>query len=129
MRSEADAPTRFANVDIDVHGETGVAEFITALGRKAIPMYREPTWASFELNDTFSDAQSCLDALTAAIENLSPEARSLWDGFRRRTVNIGVRAGTRPHSTEFGISQTTMAALAAIGCEITFTVYAPSAAD
>lgn len=125
MCSHETEPTHFLNVDFDLESERGIAELMEALGRKVIVLCQTDTLASFELCREHESVEACLSKFASAIECLPPSARSIWDGCARRTANVGIQAGLQPRSAEFSISRPVIMAFAAIGCDLTFTIYAP----
>lgn len=120
-------PTHFLNVDFDLESDRSIADLTVALGRKVIILCQTDRLVSFELFSDHKSIETCLTKFACAINDLPPNARRIWDGCTRRTANVGIQAGFRPHSIEFSISHLTIGALTEIGCDLTFTVYAPLA--
>lgn len=124
---QAGPSTRFLNVDVAIGGGPEVAALLAALGDRVVALHASETAAVFELGEQHASAETCLQALAAMVEGLSRSERTLWDGLRRRTADIGIQAEARPHEAHVPVFPGTLARLAAIGCGLALTIYAPPA--
>ena len=118
--------TEFLNVDVDVWSAASLQPLIAALGRSVSVHYvgREGRkyGAHFALTSPPS-ADRAIRKLAKMIAGLRGEARRSWTGARRRVFNIGLQAGTVPHSIEFQVSEAAVQAVARVGGEIVVTIY------
>ena len=128
------ALTRFLNVDLDIEVKQGLSVLLAGLkgpielkGPMYV-LYETETFASLELNSDFEnilDLDETIVGIVHVVQQLSKEARSVWDQCDHRTFNIGIQAGRTPHQTVFSISPETAALLVGVRGEIGITVYAP----
>ena len=118
--------THFLNVDLDLCGESGLDELLDAFGSAVLVMNRNSDdFVSLGIAQTHPQSvEETILAFFNLIQQLPPDARAVWDNCTTRCMNIGVQAGTTPHSESFHISDKTISLLSAIKAEIVFTVYA-----
>lgn len=116
--------TKFLNVDLEVRREAGLDDLIDALEASCFVMdYDEGKWASLELNEEPQSPADAISKFHAAIMALEPSQRALWDETQKRCFNIGIHAGAGPHQAFFRLSPETLALVAALKAEVTFTIY------
>lgn len=120
--------TTFLNVDLDVRAKAGdLAEFLRSIAPSVIVLHQTKQEASIELTSDFPSLEETVIGWIELIEGLPPQVRNAWDELEFRKLNIGIQAGCEPHAAAFTISGKTVALLACVFLEITFTVYAPLA--
>jgi len=121
--------TYFLNVDLDICSKADIGTLVTALGRKVIVLHagriRQAHCVHLELAKTAKTADAAIRGFCDLIEALPKPERDLWNAAKARDFNIGVQAGTEPHSTEFALAVETLKSASELGARIVFTVYAP----
>ena len=119
--------TYFINIDLDIAWDgdfSAIAPLLLELEPFAYVLNPGPQpFATLELNDQPKTPEEAILAYHHAIEALSPQARGVWNALSKRSLNIGIQAGERPHSAEFTLSQSAVAYAAAIGAQWIITVY------
>ena len=119
--------TNFLNVDIDLRGDAGdVATFLRFVESSVVVLLHSGGDASIEIAKEYKSLDLTILEMVGLIETLSPEAKTIWKRLEYRRANIGIQAGAEPYAAEFAISAMTLEAIAALGFEIKFTVYAPT---
>jgi hypothetical protein len=121
--------THFLNVDLDIHSSRDLQALVTNLGQKVIVLYagriKRTYRAHLELAKITKTADATIRCFCALIKALPRVDRDLWNSAKVRDLNIGVQAGTQPHSCEFVVALETFKAAHELGARIVFTVYAP----
>ena len=125
MSSKDRSVTEFLNVDLDISAQAGLETLLDAMASSVIILNQTAKTASIELSEGYSSLEETTVKLVELINSLSPEARTIWGQCERRSLNVGIRAGIEPHSSEFAISKETVSALTDAGFDVVFTVYAP----
>ncbi len=116
----------FQNVDLDLTFAGDVELLLRELGESAMQLNRIETFASFDLRDGFvASADEAIAGFAELVRGLSPEARAVWDGCLRRTMNVGVDGPVESQSFLFGVSSRSIASLVELGADLVFTVYRP----
>lgn len=118
--------THFLNVDLDIRGESGLDELLDAFNPAVIvPNQDGKNFVSLEIARAHPQSvDETILVFCNLVQQLPPEVRAVWDNCTMRCMNIGIQAGTKPHSECFHISGKTISLLSAIKAEIAFTVYA-----
>ena len=121
--------TRFLNVDLDIYSKRDLQALTTALGKNVIVLHvgriGRTHHARLELAKTTKTADATIRGFCALIEALPKVEREAWDAAKARDFNVGVQAGTQPHSSEFVLEPETLSAACELGARIILTVYAP----
>jgi hypothetical protein len=118
--------THFLNVDLDIQLDSGLSALIDSAQDSVIVLNRTETSASIELAQEYKSIDETVTAYVAFVESLSAPAKHLWSRCSIRSLNIGIRAGMSPQVERFNLSQSALASIAAIGCEVEISIYAPS---
>ena len=122
------ATTHFLNVDLDIYSKADLHPLVTALGKKVVVLHvgriRQTHSAHLELAKITKTADATIRGFCSLIEALPQLERGLWNAAKVRDFNIGVQAGTQPHSTEFDLPPEALKAAHELGARIVFTVYA-----
>lgn len=125
--------THFLNVDLDIYSRADLQPLVSALGKKVMILHlgrvRQTHCAHLELARITKTADATIRGFCSLIEALPKSERNLWNAAKVRDFNIGVQAGTQPHSTEFALAVETLRASYQVGARIVFTVYAPGAPE
>jgi hypothetical protein len=118
--------THFLNVDLDIQLDSGLSALIDSAQESVIVLHRTETSASIELAQEYKSIDETVIAYVAFVESLSAPAKHLWSRCSIRSLNIGIQAGMSPQVERFNLSQSALASIAAIGCEVEISIYAPS---
>ncbi len=121
--------THFLNVDLDIYSRYDLQPLVRAFGRKVIALHvgrdRRRYCAHLELSRFSKSADSTIRAFCGLLKSLPSAEQDLWSAAQARDFNIGVQAGTHPHSSEFALAAKTLKAVHELGARIVLTVYAP----
>lgn len=122
--------TMFLNVDLDVWSHAPLEDLVSAFGRRVVVLSvgkeGRQHGAHLEVAVSPRDADRTIRRFVMLVDSLPRPSRRMWDAARVRQFNIGVQAGTSPHAWELSLKPTTVEAVASIGAQIAFTVYAPA---
>ena len=117
--------TRFLNVDLDIRAKYGLEELLEAFGSKVIDLKcQNEGCLSLEAAEQSQSVDGAILEFFNIICALPPKERSIWDVCEKRSMNIGIQAGTFPYSENFCLSSETIKILSSMNVEIIFTVYA-----
>lgn len=125
------APTRYANVDLDVYADVPLDGFVRALGEEALVLYVGGTRRKYEAHVELASSRMAISAddtiveLIRLIRGLPRVHRQTWNSARRREFNLGIEAGLEPHSFELSLQPRTLKAIADVRGVLVITVYAP----
>jgi hypothetical protein len=130
---ECHGKSRFLNVDLDLHGTEGRDRLIAAVGDDVVVLNRdqlhEMAFAVLELREPPVSIDDAIRRFSEAIGNLLPDLCKVWNGLEKRTMNVGIEAGRLAHSTEFAVSENTLATLIELRCDLAFTIYRADEAE
>jgi hypothetical protein len=121
-----ESKSHFLNVDLDIQLDSGLSELIDSARDSVIVLNQTQTSASIELAREYKSLEQTVAAYVALVESLSAPAKYLWSQCSIRSLNIGIQAGMSPQVERFNLSQSSLASIAAIGCEVEISIYAPS---
>jgi hypothetical protein len=79
--------------------------------------------ASFSGAGMYVGADRAINAFCSLVENLSEEARKVWDGCCTRIFDIGYESGSTPRSFRSEVRAATVQWVAAVGASIAVTIY------
>lgn len=117
-------PTKFLNVDLDLHAKYGLDILLKALKPNVITLnYDKIGFASVEALKQPKSIDSAILAYFRMIQALPPRARTVWENCEKRTMNIGIYAGQTPHQKYFCLSEKTISRLLSLRATVVFTVY------
>jgi len=129
VHKDRSSATHFLNVDLDIYSRHDLQPLVRAFGRKVIALYVGPDrrryCAHLELARFSKSADSTIRAFCGLLKSLPSAEQDLWNAAEGRDFNIGVQAGTHPHSSEFALAAETLKAAHELGARIVLTVYAP----
>jgi hypothetical protein len=117
--------TQFLNVDLDIRARAGLEELLRSMAPSVIVLSQSEHFASVELNEEALSLEETVVKFIELIESLSPAMRDIWNRCERRSLNIGIQAASKPHSSTFALSERIVSLIAAVKLEVVFTVYAP----
>jgi hypothetical protein len=124
MPSKEESATHFLNVDLDIRARAGLEELLRSMAPSVSVMNQSEHFASVELNESLSLEETVVRFIEL-IESFSPAMRDIWNRCEWRSLNIGIQAGSKPHSSDFALSERIVSLIAAVKLEVAFTVYAP----
>ena len=120
--------TQFANVDLDLRLRGDLSPVVAALGKRVLVIHEHKArgrhWVRLILIQPRSP-EHAIRRLAALLAGLPPSARrSLKEA--KKEFDIGIEGGHEPASAEWVLSTEVMAAVAALGARLRFTVYSTS---
>jgi hypothetical protein len=124
-------PTRFLNADLEIFSESPLQPLIDEIGERAFllhggPFSEEfPYMASYEIDH---DPESKTpDALILAfcdlISSFSPESRLLWDGARKRVIDLGYEVPPGCERIQDSIPSIALLTMAGLRIDLAWTIY------
>jgi len=118
-----DSRSCFLNVDLDLEFEGDIGPLIVGFGSAVTELHRREGFASLELRRTQPEnADEGIEGWHRLVTALGRRTRALWDGCRRRSMNVGVDAPAS-HSVEFPVSRGSIERLHELGADLVLTVY------
>lgn len=116
--------TKFLNVDLDLHSESGLTQLIDALGSAVVDLEREEeNRASVELAEQPQSIDEAVLAFYNLIKSFPPKVRTIWDHCEVRSMNIGIQVRSSPYPEGFKLSSNTISLLSSINAEVVVTAY------
>ena len=117
---------RYLNVDLEIESKNDLSKIVEEFGEDVIVLYCGETrgyqHASFEAPNT-ADADDIINHFCLLVEELTKEAREVWDGCCSRVMDVGFESGTSPQNFRSEIRASTVQRVAAIGASIVITIY------
>ncbi len=126
--------TNFLNVDLDLHSDQPLDDFIAAWGDTVHVLHHgtsEDGWL-LSLEVVRADCltvEATLQGFFRCIERLPPALSRRFAELKGRTFDIGIQAGEQPTRWHSACSPATLATLAALDAQLVITVYAPYVDD
>jgi len=119
---------RYLTVDLDIESKQDLAGLVQDLGEDVMVLHNGPAktfnHASFELAyDSYSGPDEAISGFCVLIENLSPEARTIWNNCFTRLFDVGFECGSAPNRFWFELRPQTIQRVAAIGASIAMSIY------
>ena len=126
------ADIAFLNVDLDVESDHSLDALVADLGEDVVVLHhgqaRGLHVASFE-TATDATAEATILQFCLLLENLSEEARAVWEGCCTRTFDIGFDSGDSPSSLRSVLHPRTVKRVADLGAAVVVTIYARRPGD
>jgi hypothetical protein len=124
-----DKTIHYLNTDLDLISPadlTGLARAFRSRG--VFPLHvthgEDGKWyATFETSDQFTEPETNIAAMVAAVESLLPQHRSIWHACTQREFNVGYDCGDEPWAFNQGLSCELLGRIAAIGASLRWTLY------
>lgn len=101
----------------------GVSTFGVTKTEQAEGGTRPLSYANFNTDEQYDDLEQNVVALLAAVESLDRDERTAWRNCVRREFNVGYDCGDEPWAFNQGLSEQTIARLAAASAELRITLY------
>jgi hypothetical protein len=117
----------YLNTDLQIESLADLTIIVEELGEEMFVLFngqaRGYNMVSFETNDSHSSADETINHFCLLIENLSPQARIVWDGCVVREFDIGYQGGDSGNSFRSELRAMTVKRVAALDAHITVTIY------
>lgn len=121
---------RYLNTDLEIESKNDLSKIVQEFGEDVIVLHcgeaRGYQLASFEIPGTTASADETINYFCALVEELTKEAREVWEGCCSRVMDVGYESGTSPHNLRSEIRASTIQRVAAIGASIVITIYSLS---
>jgi hypothetical protein len=128
-----DHETAFLNVDVGVFAKVDLEPLASALGdRVSLHYVGRIGRGLFQLHFALyspKSAEAALRGIVRVIQSPPRSPRRLWNNDARRVFDIGFQGGFQPHTSEFEISQESVAAVAELGGRLKVTLYVAPAVE
>ena len=133
MRQESDSTTQFLNVDLEIESSEDLQPIVDEFGEDVSVLFHgkldRGTWlACFEIMTVLPSARDpdgYIGGFCWLVEQLTPEARRLWDNCHSRKFDIGIQGGSSPAGYQTQIRPDSVSRLAKLGGTVVITIYSP----
>lgn len=120
--------TNYLNTDLVVDSNKDLQTLVDEFGDNVIVLYHGSfngmQRAVFELTfDATVDPEKVVNGFCVLIENLSPQARTVWDGSTKRVMDIGIEAGDSPRPYILELSSSALNRISALNGSLMISVY------
>ena len=124
-------PSIYLNTDLDLSAEFDLQPLANSLENKGLMVLtvhavEDAYFAAFEAGEAFGTLESNVTEMLDAIEGLDDDAKVQWAACSSREFNIGYERSDEPVTFEHGLSQTSIARLAAAQASLRITLYPPA---
>ena len=118
---------RYLNVDLEIESKSDLSKIVEEFGEDVSVLYcgemRGYQHASFEIPGNTADADETINHFCLLVEELTEEAREVWQSCCSRVMDVGFESGTTPWNFRSEIRASTVQRVAAIGASIVITIY------
>jgi hypothetical protein len=118
---------RYLNVDLEIESKSDLSKIVEEFGEDVSILYcgemRGYQHASFEIPANPAGADETINDFCFLVEQLTKEARKIWEGCCSRVFDVGYESGTSPQNFRSEIRASTVQRVAAIGASIVITIY------
>ena len=120
---------RFLNVDLEIESSENLQPIIDDFGEDVSVLYHGENGsgfnlAAFEVNfSNDNDIDGIVSTFCFLIENLSQEAKEIWNKCHSKRFDAGFQSGDFPRSYKTEIRADTLERVAKIGASIVVTIY------
>ena len=118
---------RYLNVDLEIESKSDLSKIVEEFGDDVSVLYcgemRGYQHASFEIPANPAGADETINDFCFLVEQLTKEAREIWEGCCSRVMDVGYESGTSPQNFRSEIRSSTVQRVAAIGASIMITIY------
>jgi len=112
----------YLNTDLQIESLADLTIVVDELGEDVFVLFNGQikgyNMVSFETNDVHSGADETINHFCLLIENLSPQARTLWDECVSREFDIGYQGGDSGSSFHSKLRAATLKRVAALGAHM-----------
>lgn len=117
----------YLNTDLEIQSSEDLSIIVEEFGKDVHVLFNGQTqkhnMACFEADYPFLGADEAVSHLCLLIENLSPDARKIWDNCVSRIFDLGYQSGDSANCFRTELRTSTVSRVAAIGASIVITVY------
>ena len=120
---------QYLNTDLEIESVNDLSLIVEDFGEDVmvhhhgeINGYQHASF-SFSGAGMYVGADGAINAFCSLIENLSEEARKVWNGCCTRVFDIGYDSGSTPRSFRSEVRASTIQRAAAVGASIAVTIY------
>ena len=122
-----DTEIHFLNVDLEIESSENLQLLVDDLGEDVLVLFNGK-WKNgfnFLAIETYPDANvdEKISLFCTLIENLSPEAKLIWDNAYSKKFDAGFECGEFPNSYQTEIRADTIKRVAELGASIVVTIY------
>ena len=126
--STEQAVIRYLNTDLDLRSAEDLTPLAEALGRAGVRSMDvncsdRTWWAMLETTECRENPDATISYMLDAIENMPPDATSIWQNCSSREFNIGYDCGDTPWGFTNAISNHTLMRIANAGASLGITIY------
>ena len=119
-----------ANVDLDIYSKEDLRPLVDAFGDQVIEMWVGRVRRTYEAHletgwEPRRTPSSIILRFCKMIHILSPAARKLWNGAKKKSFDIGIYSPTRSYYYWSALTPEAVRAVAELGAQIAITVYGP----
>jgi hypothetical protein len=120
---------RFLNVDLEIESSEDLQPIIDDFGESVSVLYHGENGSGFNLAsfEVYPSGARDIDGIIAEfclyIENLSPEAKEIWDKCFSKRFDAGFQSGDFPRSYKTEIRADIVERVAKVGASIVVTIY------
>ncbi len=120
---------RFLNVDLEIESSEDLQLIIDDLGKDVSVLHHGDNgsgfnFVSFEVEPSGErDIDGIISSFCLFIENLSPDARLIWEKSHSKRFDAGFQSGDFPRSYQTEIRADTIERVAKLGASIVVTIY------
>ena len=130
---------QYLNTDLDLVSSDDLTLLVASLKQRGLFVLHctlgdDGLWHSTLETDMdsethFQSPEETIGAMLNAIESLDDASRQLWKGCSKRELNIGYDCGDEPWAFNQGLTNHTLARVAAAGASLRITLYPPVRAE
>jgi hypothetical protein len=119
----------FLNIDLEVESSENLKVLIDDLGEDVSVLYQGENGSGFNFVSFAvrpsgeKDADGIISSFCLFIENLSLDAKLIWNKSHSKKFDVGFQSGNSPRSYQTEIRADTVKKVAEIGASIIVTVY------
>ncbi len=117
----------YINTDLDIESAGALSRIIEEFGEEVFVLHHGAAKgynrASFEISGPGECADDTIGRFCHLVEQLSEDARQLWDACVSRTFDIGYDSGDSANRHQSALRPQTIRRAADIGAGITITIY------
>jgi hypothetical protein len=118
---------KYLNTDLEIESTHDLSLIIDDFGEDVMVHHHGEIkgyqHASFSGEGMYVGADGAINAFCSLVENLSEEARKVWDGCCTHVFDIGYESGSTPRSFRSEVRASTIQRAAAVGASIAVTIY------
>ena len=118
---------QFLNIDLDIESDKDISLIVKEFGERLTVMRNDESEgifrASFETG--YAEENAIIKEYVDLINNLSPEAKALWNRCLIRRFDIGYESGEEPNNYYSELSEKSINLLAKVGGSVVITIYPP----